>query len=179
MTTYNNAIKEYESGNEDKHKLIYAYFGLAVYYSQCLEEAFSKMIWSNRIIKNKVKTNKEVNDIIDAIENSRKTMGNFINEVKHAYSLSEDIKEDLTTILNKRNYLVHKYFKLEIQKFYSDLGRREILQYLCNFIDESKELENKLESYYISYTKKIGLTEERIKQIMAEIIDEERKRVNS
>ena len=50
MTKYELALQEYKEENEDgKHKLIYAYFGLAVYFSQCLEETFSIMLWTDRI----------------------------------------------------------------------------------------------------------------------------------
>ncbi len=112
MTQYETALGEYESENDSgRHRIVYAYFGLAVYFSQCLEETFSRMVWIDRIFKNKVKTNKEVNDIIDAIEGSKRTMGNFINEVKQGYKLSRELEKELTYILDKRNYLVHKYFK--------------------------------------------------------------------
>src|SRR5690606_7571602 len=98
------------------------------------------MLWSDRIFKKKVKSNKEVNEIIDAIENSKKTMGLFINEVKQTYSLPEELIESLKDILEKRNYIVHKYFKLEIQKFASDLGKKEMLKYFCSFIDNVKQI---------------------------------------
>lgn len=76
MSTYQGALEEYRNeDNDGKYRLIYTYFGLAIYFSQVLEETFSIMLWTNRIFKDKAKTNKEVNDIIDTIENSRKTMG--------------------------------------------------------------------------------------------------------
>src|SRR5690554_4350790 len=111
MNQYETALEEYENENEDgKHKTIYAYFGLAVYFGQILEETFSTMMWTDGIFKNKVKTNKEVREIIDAVENSRKTMGRLITDVKKAYNLSEDLIKELKDVLDKRNYLVHKYF---------------------------------------------------------------------
>lgn len=177
MTRYEIALDEYESEDDNgRRKLIYAYFGLAVYFSQCLEETFSIMLWTDRIFKKKVKTNKEVNDIIDTIENSRKTMGSFINEVKQSYDLPEELREDLGIILSKRNYLVHKYFKLEIQKMYSETGRKEMLGYFCKFIDDSKEIDKELKSYYSAYTERLGLTDERIEELMDEMKNEEIER---
>jgi uncharacterized protein with HEPN domain len=174
MTRYEIAIEEYESEDDDgRHKLIYSYFGLAVYFCQCLEETFSIMLWTDRIFKKKVKTNKEVNEIIDAIENSKRTMGNFINEVKQSYSLPEVLETKLTEVLNKRNYLVHKYFKLEIQKVYSEIGRKDMLKYFCGFIDEAKSIDEKLKVYYSHYTEKLGLSEKRIEELMDEMKKEE------
>jgi hypothetical protein len=180
MSRYKDAIEEYD-GEDDggKHRLIYAYFGLAVYYSQVLEETFSIMLWTDRMFKKKVKTNKEVNEIIDTIENSKKTMGVFINEVKQSYSLSEKLSIDLNSILEKRNYLVHKYFKIEIQKFTSDLGRREMLEYFTNFIDESKRIDSELNKYYTKYADKLGFTKERIEELVNQMKQEEMERVKA
>ncbi|MFD2562633.1 hypothetical protein [Aquimarina rubra] len=177
MNRYEIAIEEYESSEDDgKHKLIYAYFGLAIYFSQVLEETFSIMLWTDRIFKKKVKSNKEVNEIIDAIENSKKTMGVFINEVKQTYSLPEQLIESLKKVLEKRNYIVHKYFKLEIQKIASDLGKREMLQYFCSFIDNVKEIDEELNKYYLDYKLRLGITEETIDQLVKEMKEEELER---
>lgn len=179
MNTYDDALLEYELEDDNgKYKLVYSYFGLAVYFSQCLEETFSIMLWTNRICNKNVKTNKEVNDIIDLFENTKKTMGNFINEVKQNYNLPNDLNEDLKKILDKRNYLVHKYFKLEIQKFYTEIGQKEMLQYFSIFIDETQTIDTKLKSYYDVYKTKLGITEEFIEQMMLKMKTEELERVN-
>lgn len=175
---YDIAKSEYESEDDNgRHRLVYAYFGLAIYFGQCLEETFSIMLWTDRIFKRKVKTNEDVNEIIDAIENSKKTMGNFINEVKQNYNLSTSIVDQLDKILDARNYLAHKYFKLHIAKFYSEVGQLEMIKYFCDFIDDSKELDEQLKVYYTKYTDKLGLTEERIEQLKAEMKKQELKRV--
>ncbi len=168
-----------EYNNEDdngKIRLVYAYFGLAIYTGQCLEEVFSIMLWTDKIFKNKIKTNKEVNEIIDSIENSKKTMGNFIYEVKQSYSLTDSIVEQLDKALEKRNYLTHKYFKNHIEKFFSEMGHLEMINYFCDFISESQLLEAQLTKYYSNYTEKMGLTEERIEVIMNQIKEQELKR---
>jgi hypothetical protein len=174
---YDIAKNEYETEDDDgRHRLVYAYFGLAIYFGQCLEETFSIMLWTDRIFKKKVKTNAEVNEIIDAIENSKKTMGNFINEVKQGYSLTTSIVDQLDKILDTRNYFAHKYFKLHIAKFYSEVGQLEMIKYFCDFIDDSKQLDEQLKAYYTNYTDIIGLTEDKIDQLMFEMKEQELKR---
>ncbi len=177
MSTYKDALEEYKTVDENgKNRLVYAYFGLAIYFSQVLEETFSIMLWTDRVFKKKIKTNKEVNEIIDAIENSKKTMGVFINEVKHSYSLTEKLTTDLRTILEKRNYLVHKYFKIEIQKCYSDLGRKEMLEYFGSFIDQSKSIDFKLNKYYSTHIEKMGFTKEKIEELINQMKQQELNR---
>ncbi len=175
--TIDTALEEYEAGDEDeKVKLIYAYFGLAVYEFQVLEQEPSNMLSTDRILKKKAKTKNEVDEIIDDVENSKKTLGVFVNEVKQSYSLSDTTVTDLRSILSKRNYIVHKYFKVEGQKFYSDLGRREMLTYLCFSVDETKALCEKLQNVYFKYASNLGLTVERLNQLASEMIEEELER---
>ena len=174
---YDIAKEEFNLEDEDgKHKLVYAYFGLAIYYGQSLEVTFSIMLWTDRIFKKKVQTNKEVNEIIDSFENSKKTMGNLINEVKQNYNISKPLIDEFDKLLNIRNYLTHKYFKLHVEKFYSEIGQLEMIKFFCDFVDDIEEVDKELNDYYSKYTSKLGLTEERIKEIMNEIKTQELKK---
>lgn len=106
-------------------------------------------------------------------------MGVLINEVKTEYSLPENLKIDLKKVLDTRNYLAHKYFKEQIQKFHTELGMKEMLQFFCSFIDDSKEVDNELDNYYCHYTQKLGLTEERIQELIKTLKEEETERVKA
>lgn len=175
---YDIAKNEYETEDDNgRHRLVYAYFGLAIYFGQCLEETFSIMLWTDRIFRQKVKTNAEVNQILDTIENSKKTMGNFITEVKNCYNLPNSIIDQLDKILSLRNHLAHKYFKLNIAKFYSEVGQLEMIEYFCDFIEKSQHLDDQLKLYYKNYTDKLGVTEERIEELMNQMKEEEIKRI--
>ncbi len=176
-TLYDDALEEYNAGDENnKHKLIYAYVGLAIYWSQCIEESFAIMLWTSRIFKQKVRSNDEVNKIIDEIENSKKTMGGLLKEVKESYTLTESIINSLEIILNQRNYLAHKFFKLEIEKFCSETGKKEMLKYLCDFICDAKMIDSELKEYYTKNTMKLGFTEEKIALLIEEMREAEVKR---
>ncbi len=177
---YKEAIEEFNSEDENgKSRLIYAYFGLAIYFAQCLEQTFTNMIWIDRVFKKKVKFQNEINEIIDAVENSKKTMGVLIREVKTEYSLPENLVVDLKKVLDTRNYLAHKFFKEQVQKFHTELGKKEMLKYFCDFIDDSKEVDNELNNYYCHYTKKLGLTEERIRELIEILKEKETERVKA
>ena len=63
--SYKEAIEEFNSEDENgKSRLVYAYFGLAIYFAQCLEQTFINMIWLDRGFKKRVKFQNEVNEII-------------------------------------------------------------------------------------------------------------------
>ena len=75
MSVILRALNEFENEDEDgKARLIYAYFGLALYRAQCIEQEIINMIWLNRIFKNRVQNQNEIDEIIDSIENSRMTI---------------------------------------------------------------------------------------------------------
>ncbi len=180
MGKYQEALDEYYLEDENgKVRVIYAYFGLAIYITNCLEETFSIMLWTNRIFKNKPKTNKEVNEIIDEVENSRKTMGLLIQEIKENYGLTDEHKLQLKNVLDKRNYLIHKYFRLEIQKFYSETGNKEMLKYFSDIIKEAQNLDNELNQYFEHYKLKLGFDERRITELVDKMKSEEMKRDKS
>lgn len=164
---YQEALNEFEQEDENgRSRLVYAYFGLAVYFGQVLEEALTQMLWMHRFFKQNKQTNEILNQIIDEFEKSKKTMGHIINEVKQAYSLSNEIELKLKEALSKRNYLVHRYFKDQIQKCYSEVGQKEMLQYFCNFIDHTSETDSALKPYFAGYMKKFGLTDEKLEEYM-------------
>jgi hypothetical protein len=177
QSRYEIALEEYLNDDiNGQHRLIYAYFGLAIYYCQCLEETFTIMLWTHRIFKKRAKTNKEVNEIINAFENSKKTMGMLLKELKQCYRIPQDTIDDLNKILETRNFLIHNYFKVEIQKVYSDVGRKEMINFFCDFTDQTKTIDDQLKSYYRNYTDRLGLTEERINEMVNEMKIQEQKR---
>lgn len=133
------------------------------------------MLIANKIIKKNLKSNDEVVALIDSIGQSKKTMGVFINEINQSYSLNDKIVEDLSKLLEKRNFLVHQYFKKNIFKVYSDTGRKEMLQFFTTFVDESIRIDLELNQYYQNYIKKLGITEDHIQELYDELIQAEIK----
>lgn len=93
MTPYKDAIDEYI--RTDQNKTVYAYFGLAVYHAQCVEEMFVSMLYLHRINNLKDKTQQNIRKIINKIDASKNTMGNFVGEVKQVYSLTDELEETL------------------------------------------------------------------------------------
>lgn len=169
MDLFNFALEEFHEEDESgKSKLVYSYFGLSVYFSQVIEETFLLMLWMNELFNKPKSDKRKFIKTIEAIENSKKTMGVFINEIKQVYNLSDDLVYDLNSILSSRNYLVHKYFKDNIQKVYTEKGKLEMIDYFCLFIDNVKRIDKELEIYYLKYLNQLGLNEEKINNLLEE-----------
>ncbi|QRR01545.1 hypothetical protein [Dyadobacter sandarakinus] len=175
-----DAKLEFVRENDDgKHRLVYAYFGLAIYYAQCLEEEFSLMLWTNRIINNKPSSKEDVEAINAEMDKSKKTMGQLINEVKKAYAIQNGHAQLLSNLLEKRNYLAHKYFKLHIEKFYTEIGQLEMINFFCDFIDKTIELIQNMNSYYQFQVRRLGFTESKISELKEVLRQQELERVSN
>lgn len=176
MKTYKIALEEFENENEDgKIKLVYAYFGLAIYFSNCLEETLSQMIWLYKTFNSKTKIT-SIGEIIDSVENSKKTLGNLLNEIYTFYEVKIEHKEELNKILKSRNYLIHKYFRDHNEKFYSELGMKEMIETFSDFKDDAKKIDEKMTKYFLHYKLKLGFDDKKITELMEEMKQKEIER---
>ncbi len=175
------AISEFVNQNEEDEriKLVYSYFGLAVYWAQCIEQTFENMIILYKIITEENVTRKYIDSIFQKIENSKATMGKQIHNIKRVYSISNIHEKELNEILRQRNYLAHNFFKDNSLKFYSNEGRKEMIEECVNFIDQSKSLDKELNLYYEKYKQEIGITEDVINNQLNAELEKERKRIKN
>ncbi|MCM8527861.1 MAG: DUF86 domain-containing protein [Lentisphaeraceae bacterium] len=177
MNSYTDALSEYECESEDgRAKLIYAYFGASIYHGQCLEEELCQMLWLNEFFNSKEKTKEYLNTIIDKHEASKKTLGQSIGTLKKVYIISDEDEVSLGNILKKRNFLVHKYFRINVDKFFSEVGKKEMLKYFCEFIESTNIIEDKLKTYSFKYAQRLGITSELINKYLDILKETEKKR---
>ena len=176
-TLYELALEEYvneEAISQDK--IIFAYFGLAIYKWQCLEHEFENMLWIKNIFTNNITTSEELDDLVHGIECKKYTMWKQIHELRKIYSFSGDIEVELVKVLDIRNHLIHRYFKENIQKFSSKQWIQEMLKFFTNFIERANILDNELQKYTDIYKKKLWITDEKINATINELKDKERLR---
>lgn len=153
---FNEAKIKFNNSSEDKYdELILMYYGWAVFKGQELEEVFSYMLWTKRLFTKKAKTNDDVKRIIDRIDSSSATLGTLINEVKQLYKISEADSEKLEEVLNKRNYLVHEYFRERGGLLRFKRRKLEAIKYFCDFIAEADSTHSKMQDYFKLYSEKL------------------------
>lgn len=174
---YEFASYEYDNEIEgEKSKIIYAYFGLAIYKWQCLEKGFTNMMWLKKSYVDKFSSQEEFNRMVDEIEWKKGTMWQQINELKNIYDFSDDIVIDLEEILKIRNNLTHNYFKDNPEKFVSNKWSKEMLKYFTSFIEKTDELDKKLDIYIEKYIKKLWISDTLIKELMDDLTKKEKQR---
>lgn len=171
------SLTEWELADEnEKAKTVYATFGFVMYKAQVLEKTFENMLIQKRLVHSQVLSKQEWEDICDAIEHSKKTMGNMLHEVKAEYSLSSMDIAELTKLLHSRNHFAHKYFKVNAAKWFSQKGQKEMMIEMLEFINRVDSIDLKLEIYQSHYLSKLGITQEDLDKQLSQMIQSEQNR---
>ncbi|MDK8193484.1 hypothetical protein QP794_25670 [Paenibacillus sp. UMB7766-LJ446] len=148
-----------KSDTESEHaKECYAYFGLAVYYSQVLEHQLVNMIILLKRSQGLLPTESDFDVLY--IQRSKRTLGNLISEIKELFQLQEDEKNELEEVLRQRNFIVHDYFKEKIALTLTESGRNELVNELQRFVERVRNIDSRLEVYSDRMRKSVGLTDE-------------------
>jgi len=168
------AINQFNiADKERKSDLIPLYAGLAIYWAQCVEKTLENMLIVKELSEKGTLTSEIVDQTFDKIENSKATMGKLVYEVKSTFSLNNEHTNQLKNVLEMRNYFVHRFFKVNSFKPYTETGQKEMIIECATFIDDCRRIDKALALYYEEYYLKAGLTEDRIGELVLQAKQEE------
>lgn len=141
--------------DSDHSKELFAYFGLAVYYSQALEQQLANLLMLIKLSKGKVPSEEDFTELYQRKLSS--SLGQLIQEIQHYFPFSEEETLQLKEVWKQRNYIVHDYFKERIHETFSPAGRSRMIRELTAFKDQAQALEQKLQGYSKEMYIKLGL----------------------
>ncbi|TNV22813.1 hypothetical protein FH968_01855 [Buttiauxella sp. B2] len=155
-------------------KEVYAYFGLAMYRAQCVEQSIVQLLIFFDFFKENVpkfRTSEEWEKDFDKFDKvlSKKTMGSLLGLVKDLGMLDNDIENILSLALQKRNWLAHEYFVDHALDFINEAGRNKMLKELECTIEIFNLVEDTLQPISSSAALKYGLTDEALEEIKREM----------
>lgn len=139
---------------------VYAKYGLAMYLAQCLETGLV-----NLLVYLEVKDGDKINGMdIDSFmeENYEKTLGRLINSLKQETEISEKLETELKELLEIRNCLAHRYFRVKAIDFMEKDGRQHMLAELESFISKLQNGDKKIDSIISVMREQYGITDEMI-----------------
>lgn len=134
---------------DEQHKEVYAYFGLAIYYSQVLEHQLLNMLLLANTINEEITVNKDYEKCFYSISN--KTLGKLIKHINKYYCLRLIDRKKLESLLKRRNYLAHHYFKDNIGLFATESGRMILIKYFDDFTTEMISMDQIMNGYVKNY----------------------------
>lgn len=152
----------------------FAFFGLTVYYAQVLEEATLNLAVVLRLSEVNLISQELFLDLYDSL--GRRTFGQLLKVAKSELSLSEEDADFLSKTLERRNMLVHRYFRERAEEFISEVGRQEIKKELQSMLSEFKKADAIVTSLYLPLWEKFGVNEEFVQNEFSQIVEAAERR---
>lgn len=152
-----------------KHILIMAHFGRAIYYAQLLEQQCVNMLVIYELASKDEFTTKEVNEIFDKYDFSKQTLGKFSKSIAEIYNMNKDDVRELSEVIQMRNHYTHNYFRFNDVLFHSESGKLRMVKDFFQFTLRAKNIDNRLEAYVSHYNIRHNITEQQLISLMRKV----------
>lgn len=147
---------------------VYAKYGLAMYSAQCFETSLVNLLVSLKL-KDREKITRSDIDLFTE-KNYEKTLGGLIHSLKQVMKISENLETELKELLDTRNYLAHRYFRVKAIDFMKKDGRQRMLSELESIISKLENGDKKIDSIDSTLCEQFGITNEMVSKIMEDLL---------
>ncbi|HED54470.1 MAG TPA: hypothetical protein ENJ00_09775 [Phycisphaerales bacterium] len=150
----NNSIPEIDY---DDPKELWAFFGLASYYAQVLEQGLVNLVVAIRVMDSNAMKAGTIEDLFN--KESWNTFGQLLKNAKRLVDISDELSVELEEALGKRNYLAHRFFVGHDVDIRSEHGRRGMIEELRSILILLKSVDIKLDLLWQTAFEKLGITQ--------------------
>lgn len=140
----------------------YAFYGLAAYYAQCLEQSIIILLIALRASGEKGTKGATYDEALASLD--KEAMGTLIKLLKKVVKVDPALEECMNELLQKRNYLAHHFFERNSLKLLSELGRRAVLDDLRQIAQAFRDGDRILVGFYEPLFAKFGIGREEIER---------------
>ena len=149
---------------------IYALAGMALYLAQCLEHEIVNSLGMSAILpywttKTWTKSRAEYTAHVDRMwaENYEHTLGQLLNSLRQSgIAIPATIDSLLREILERRNYLVHRYFRERAKDWFTAEGRCSMAAEFKSMQELFSAADRALHDVTSKMRETIGLTDEKM-----------------
>lgn len=161
------SCREIPEPDYDDPKELYAFFGLAFYKAQVLEQGVVNLaVALNAQGKERV----TAGDVLDLYEKyERKTFGNVLRAARQLFTFPPSIEDDLEKALNYRNYLAHAFFAEHSEDALHEEGRRRMIDELRTILEFIARVDAEFDSVWMSAWHPLGITKDCFERKFKEI----------
>lgn len=143
-------------------KEAYAFFGLAAYLAQVLEQSAINLVIAFRLPEKSLVTQETFELLNENLE--KQTFGRLLRACRTEIEISDNSIALLEEVLDLRNMLIHSYFRDRAEEFISESGRVSMMEELQSIISKFHEADDLLEEIYLPLLEKYDVTEEYLTQ---------------
>ena len=156
---------------------VYAYYGLAMYWAQCVEQSiFQHLIFFDYFPKAiaSYSTSEKWAAEFDQYESRElgQTMGKLVRRLREAGQPTQSIERALADVLLQRNWLAHGYFSDRAIEFTLPEGRSGMIAELESLREVFMAAADELDAITLPLATKYGMTEEMLSKVQAEMMEE-------
>jgi hypothetical protein len=147
---------------DDNHKEVYAHFGLAAYWAQCVESSLNLFFLIYRRVDDATLTVQALDSMEAASQ--KQTLGHLLRDFRKYVDFSPDCEDILKRALEKRNFLMHCFFEARVDNFMSRNGRDQMIEELTAIKTDLQYADKVISVAYGCLHRELGVTEEMIQQ---------------
>ena len=162
----------------------FAYFGCAYYMASCLEVGLTHSLMYGEFLmqvhdkfvatKGKEFDRNRYEADFDAFMDKHfaKTMGGVIQLATKLPNFTDELKQRIEEVRNRRNFLAHHYWRECCVKFDTPSGRKAMREELAADRDMFTQLDKDIDESMKSTRAKLNISEEKLKQISERMIQQ-------
>ena len=170
MSRPNSGLHEGLPLDAHQRREVFARFGLAMYYAQCLEQQLGLMLASmyNRRF---LEVSPEARDALYDRELS-KTLGRMAENLKNTIGIPPTLKDRLNEAVRIRNGLAHGYFYKRSGEILSLRGREKMISELQGRADFLQALDKEFTEIMEKWMSHLGVLKEDVRKEMRKFLQE-------
>ena len=111
--------------DDEEHKEVCAQFGLAAFLGNALESTLGCILMGRGKIQGTATTPEQL-EALETVLN-KDTLGSLVRKVRAGVQLSEDTERIVVFALQRRNFLIHHFFRELAFDMDSNAGRRKLI----------------------------------------------------
>lgn len=146
---------------DDQHREVYAWAGLALYYAQVFEQAVINVIYAAQLADGTLAAAFRSSDEFFTTHGDQ-TLGRLLAALRQHLSLPEDVGRQCSEALRRRNFLVHHFFAERVELFVHEQGRQLLLAELHAAITIFRQGDQELENVMFCIGRRWGITREAV-----------------
>lgn len=154
---------------------VYAYYGLAMYWAQCLEQSiFQHLLLFDHFPKAVAEYTTPENWAADFDRYEERelgqTMGKLIRRLQEVGRPTDGIEGTLAEALKSRNWLAHGYFADRALEFTTQDGREKMLEELEAAKENFQKCATELDAVSLPAACSLGFTDEMLEKVESEMV---------
>jgi hypothetical protein len=167
-------VDEESDDSGEHHKSVYAHFGAAMYFAQCLEHGLVNALVYLDLIPNHARSaqsSTEWQASVDGFMDRQfeNTLGQLVRRLSRVATVPTGLSTQLENALRLRNWLAHDYFRERATAWFSSDERDRMIEELERCRTTFQEADQLLDATFKPVRERYGLTDERLERAYDEL----------